>query len=71
MFEVTLAERFDMAFKPGVNEVTIDGVTVSIKFVRDEIYFCRGNVEVQVIRDGYYGDIGAREDALHELLTFR
>lgn len=71
MFELSLCERFDMAFKPGVSEVTIDGVTVSIKFVRDEIYFRCGNTEVQVVRDGYYGDIGAREDALHELLTFR
>ena len=71
MFELHLAERFDMAFKPGVETVTIDGITVSIKFVRDQIYFCSDRAKVQVIRDGYYGDIGAREDALHELLNFK
>jgi hypothetical protein len=67
MFELHPAERFNMAFKPGVMEVTIDGVTITRKDVGDATYFCKGHICMQVTEVG----LGANECAIYDLLKFR
>jgi hypothetical protein len=67
MFELHLCERFDMAFKPGVAEVTIEGITITRKDVGDATFFCRDHICMMVTETG----LGANECAIYDLLKFR
>jgi hypothetical protein len=67
MFELSLCERFDMAFKPGVNEVTIDGITITRQEIGSTTFFCKGRVCMAVTETG----LGANECAIYDLLNFR
>lgn len=67
MFELHLCERFDMAFKPGVNEVTIDGITITRKYIGDTTFFCKNHICMAVMEDG----LGANERAIYDLLEFK
>lgn len=67
MFELHLAERFDMAFKPGVMEVTIDGITITRKEVGDTTFFCKNHICMAVMETG----LGANECTIYDLLEFK